>query len=264
MANDTERSNRISGLRRIRRFSAYRITEHWCVVGLFLVLVVTGLSQRFYYLELSQWTILVMGGIDATRLVHRFAGMLFSLLVLEHLLGVAFGVMFLRTQPYMVITKKDFLDVKHNIRYYIGLESRPSACGRYDYKEKFVYWLVVTGGIIMVMTGFALWFPVEAVRFLPGQFIPAAKVMHSNEGMLIFLLLAVWHIYDSIFSPDVFPLDTSMFSGYISRERMVREHPLELAELEGVFIKDIAGEEITGGGGEEPPAETQGDAPPGS
>ena len=259
MANDTERSGRISGLRRIKRFSAYRITEHWCVVGLFLVLVVTGLSQRFYYMEASQWTILLMGGIDATRLIHRFAGVLFSLLVLEHLLGVAFGVMFLRAQPHMAITKKDFLDARRNIRYYIGLESRPSACGRYDYKEKFVYWLVATGGIIMIMTGFALWFPVEAVRFLPGQFIPAAKVMHSNEGMLIFLLLAVWHIYDSIFSPDVFPLDTSMISGYISRERMVREHPLELAELEGV-----SSEEITGGGGEEPPAETQGDAPPGS
>ncbi len=48
-----------------------------------------------------------------------------------------------------------------------------------------------------------------------------------------------------------------MISGYISRERMVREHPLELAELEGV-----SSEEITGGGGEEPPAETQDDEPP--
>ena len=38
---------------------------------------------------------------------------------------------------------------------------------------------------------------------------------------------------------------------------MVREHPLELAELEGV-----SSDEITGGGGEEPPAETQDDEPP--
>ena len=241
---------------RIKRFSVYRITEHWCVVGLFMVLVATGLSQKFYYLDVSQWAILLVGGIDATRLVHRFAGVLFSLMVLEHLVGAAFGLIFLRTQPYMLITRKDFLDVRHNIRYYIGLESLPSPCGRYDYKEKFVYWLVVTGGVIMVFTGLALWYPVEAVRFLPGQFIPAAKVMHSNEGMLIFLLLAVWHIYDSIFSPDVFPLDTSMFSGYISRERMVREHPLELAELEGVSM-----EEITGGVGDKPPAETKDDAP---
>ncbi len=256
-ADNMKRPARVDNTRRIRRFSAYRIAEHWCVVALFLVLVVTGLSQKFYYLEVSQWTILFLGGIDATRVVHRISGVLFSLMVLEHLLLVAFGVMFLRTQPHMAITKKDFLDVMHNIRYYTGLESRPSACGRYDYKEKFVYWLVATGGIIMVMTGFALWFPAQAVRLLPGQFIPAAKVMHSNEGMLIFLLLAVWHIYDSIFSPDVFPLDTSMFSGYISRERMLREHPLELAELEGV-----SSVEIDGVGGQEPPAEARDDAPP--
>jgi len=35
-----------------------------------------------------------------------------------------------------------------------------------------------------------------------------------------------------VFSPEVFPLDTCIFTGYISRERMVREHPLELARIE--------------------------------
>jgi formate dehydrogenase gamma subunit len=219
---------------RVRRFSAYRITEHWLVILLFCVLVVTGLSQKFYYLEISQWLIFSLGGIDDTRLIHRWSGVGFALLCLEHIAVAAFGLIMLKWQPHMVITKKDFQDARHNVRYYIGLEARPSSCARYNYKEKFVYWLVVTGGLIMVATGFCLWFPTEVVRVLPGQLIPAAKVMHSSEAMLIFLLLAVWHIYDSIFSPDVFPLDTSIFSGYITRERMVREHPLELAELEGV------------------------------
>jgi hypothetical protein len=76
--------------------------------------------------------------------------------------------------------------------------------------------------------------PILFTRFLPGETIPAAKALHSNEALVIFLINAIWHIYNSIFSPEVFPLDTSIFTGYISRDRMLREHPLELAEIEGV------------------------------
>ena len=50
---------------------------------------------------------------------------------------------------------------------------------------------------------------------------------------------ASFYIYNSIFSPEVFPLDRAIFSGYISRERMVHEHPRELAELEGKPLEEI-------------------------
>ena len=193
----------------------------------------------FYYIEVSRWLILALGGFDETRLIHRWTGVAFMLLMLQHMFVGTLGMVFLRWQPSLLITKHDFQDLLRNIRYYIGLVPGPAACGRFDYKEKFVYWLVVTGGMIMATTGLALWHPTKVVSLLPGQMIPAAKVMHSNEGMLIFLLLAVWHIYDSIFSPVVFPLDTSIFSGYISRDRMLREHPLELAELEGVSLEGL-------------------------
>jgi len=71
-----------------------------------------------------------------------------------------------------------------------------------------------------------------ALKILPGEIIPAAKALHSNEALLIFLINALWHIINAVFSPEVFPLDSSIFTGYISRERMAREHPLELARLE--------------------------------
>jgi hypothetical protein len=85
----------------------------------------------------------------------------------------------------------------------------------------------------MVLTGFALWYPIDVTRFLPGEIIPAAKALHTNEALLILLLVAVWHAYNAIFSPEVFPLDTSIFTGYMSRDRMAHEHPLELARMEG-------------------------------
>ena len=62
---------------------------------------------------------------------------------------------------------------------------------------------------------------------MPGQFIPAAKVAHSFEAMMALLTIIVWHLYGVHFNPETFPMDSSIFSGKISHERMMHEHPLE-------------------------------------
>src|SRR5512143_871893 len=224
---------------RMRRFSPARIVEHVAHVITFVVLVCTGLSQRFYSLDISQWIILHLGGIDNVRLIHRFAGVIFSLEVITHLTVAAFGIVYKKWQPSMVITKKDFTDVVHNIRYYLGLENSPTRGGRYTYKQKFEYWGILTGVLLMIVSGLILWFPVQVAQLLPGEIIPAAKVLHTNEALVVFLIIAIWHVYSAIFSPEVFPLDTSIFTGYISKSRMLREHPDELAEMEEKPLEDI-------------------------
>jgi hypothetical protein len=93
-----------------------------------------------------------------------------------------------------------------------------------------------------------LWRPLLVTRFMPGEVIPAAKVLHSNEALVVFLIIAVWHIYNAIFSPEVFPLNTSIFTGSLSRERMVDEHLIDLARIEGKSPEDILREEIAGDG----------------
>jgi len=223
----------------VRRFSPGRSVEHVAHVLTFIVLVCTGLSQRFYSLEISQWIILHLGGIDNVRLIHRFAGVICSLEVITHLIVAAIGIVYRKWQPTMVITKKDFTDVVHNIRYYLGLENYPTRGGRYTYKQKFEYWGIFTGMLLMMLTGFILWFPAAVTKFLPGEIIPAAKVLHTNEALVVFLIIAIWHVYNAIFSPEVFPLDSSIFTGYISKARMLREHPDELAEMEGKPLEEI-------------------------
>ena len=83
----------------------------------------------------------------------------------------------------------------------------------------------------MISTGFILYFPIFWTGFLPGEVIPAANVAHSSEGLLAFLIVIIWHIYNAHLNPDVFPFDTSIFTGKISDERMEKEHPLEYARL---------------------------------
>jgi len=203
-----------------KRFSAYRIMEHLALIAIFVVLAMTGLSQKFFSLAISQSLIIALGGIDSVRYIHHVAGLLFTALALQHVVVNFAGVLFLQQEPSMLITFKDVQDSLHNVRYYLGLADQPATCGRYSYKEKFIYWLILLGGSQQIITGFILWFPVATTKYLPGQFIPASKVVHTNDAMLIFLLTAIWHIYDSMFSPDVFPLNKSIFTGYAEKRRM--------------------------------------------
>jgi formate dehydrogenase subunit gamma len=237
-----------------RRFNTTRIIEHWIQLMTFIVLVVTGLSQRFYTLDLSRWLILHGGGIDSVRLIHRYTGLIFSCAVAAHVLAAVFGLVIKRWQPSMVITKNDFLNAIHNIRYYLGNEQYPAQGGKYSYTQKFEYWGILTGGLLMIATGAVLWKPLFITRFMTGEIIPAAKVLHSNEALAVFLIISLWHIYNAIFSPEVFPLNMSIFTGSLSRERMIHEHILELASLEGTTATEILAHYNESGDPESSPA----------
>jgi len=223
----------------IKRFGIGRILEHQANALVFALLVITGLSQRFHEYQVSQWIIHSLGGVDFTRIVHRLAGFLFAVLIVVHVAAGVYGVVRKRWPASMMVNLSDFRDAMQNMRYYFGITNHPALCDRYDYKQKFEYWGVIAGGFLMITTGLILWFPVPFAQFLPGEFIPAAKAAHSNEALLAFLVIITWHIYNAVFSPEVFPLDTAIFTGRISRERMVHEHPRELARIENVPVEEI-------------------------
>lgn len=212
----------------IRRFGVYRIIEHSFLIILFMSLLLTGLPQKFYFLKISHSILILLGGIDNARVIHRTAAVLLTVLALQHIIINFAGTIFFQWKPSMLITLKDFYDAVHNVRYYLGIVEKPAMCGRYTYKEKCIYWLVLTGAIQMIITGFILWFPITVTKYVHGQVIPIAKTIHSSEAMLLFILIVTWHIYDSILNPDVFPLNKSIFTGYMPKKQMEKLHPLEL------------------------------------
>jgi hypothetical protein len=79
----------------------------------------------------------------------------------------------------------------------------------------------------MIATGFMLWNPVATARFLPGQWIPAAQVVHGGEALLAILAVLVWHFY----SVHLRHFNRSMFTGQLSEHEMEHEHPLELERI---------------------------------
>jgi len=215
------------------RFSFWARFQHAAIILLFGVLLLTGMPQKWPYAEASRWVIEHLGGIFVTRWLHRAAGVAFSALLVAHLAIAIAGVLSRRTQPSMLLSRKDFRDAIDNLRYYVGYAETPPPFGRFDYRQKFEYWGLIFGALIMAASGFILFFPILLSRVLPAELIPAAKVMHSAEAMLAFLIILIWHMAGAHLTPESFPMDTSIFTGKIRKDKLRREHPLEYDDLFG-------------------------------
>jgi formate dehydrogenase subunit gamma len=217
----------------VTRFSFWAQFQHAAMILLFGVLLVTGMPQKWPYLEASRWIIESLGGIFAVRWLHRAGGIVFAILLGAHLAVVIAGVTTRRVAPSMMFTGKDFRDAIGYLRYCVGwTETRP-LFGRFDYRQKFEYWGLVFGAVIMSLSGFILYFSIWVSRLLPAELIPAAKAMHSNEALLALLIILVWHMAGAHLSPESFPMDTSIFTGKIRKDRLRHEHPLEYEERFG-------------------------------
>ena len=215
------------------RFNPGQRAEHAVLMVTFIILAVTGLAQKYYTAGWAEWIILTLGGIEYTRLIHRALALLFTLSIVYHLGYVIYSLFVRHSKPSMTPSLKDVRDVISTIRYSFGFADKPPQFGRFDYRQKFEYWGIIFGSAIIVLSGFFLAYPLLVTQVLPGQFVAAAREFHGNEATLAVLTIVVWHLYDVILKPGIFPADTSIFTGKISRKRLFEEHPLEYAELAG-------------------------------
>lgn len=215
----------------IERFPPIRRIEHLLVIATFVVLVITGFPQKFYEAAWAGRVLTWIGGLDNARLAHRIAGLVFCFHVILHVGVIVVGVLTSKMRLSLLPTSQDFRDVMGSLKYYFGYAPKAPKYPKFDYRQKFEYLGIVLGGFVMVLSGLALLYPAATVAWLPGQVIPAARVAHSNEALLALLVLTIWHVYGSHFSPEVFPMDKSIFTGFMTLEELEERHAREYERL---------------------------------
>ncbi|HEX6559414.1 MAG TPA: cytochrome c3 family protein, partial [Longimicrobiales bacterium] len=217
--------------RMVPRFSRLERFEHMGSMLTFAILVITGLPQTRPDLGIAHTMIDFFGGIGVTRIIHRTAGFLFVALLVRHVAHAILRALRTHRMPVMATNAKDFRDAFETVRHFLFGTPRPKT-GKFDFSEKFEYWGMFMGGTLMSVTGVALVFPEVITQFLPGLAVAAFRVMHGLEATFAALVVALWHSYGVVLRPEVFPLDTSIFTGKISAHRLKEEH---LGEYERLF-----------------------------
>jgi formate dehydrogenase gamma subunit len=210
-----------------RRFTVPQRIEHAILAVSFTVLGFTGLIQKFAAYPAANALIDWLGGIQTTRIIHRWAAAIFAMLGVFHAIDLTYKMTMRRVEMTMLPVWKDIADALHIVRYNVFLTAKPPEMPRYNFTEKMEYWALVWGGVLMAATGFILWNPLITTRFLPGQVIPAAKAAHGAEAVLAVLAIIVWHFYNVHFKA----FNKSMFTGKLTRHQMEEEHGIELNRL---------------------------------
>ena len=242
--------------KRYQRFTLAQRIQHGLLALSFTLLVLTGMPLRFPEVEWLRALNLAMGGLPVSRLVHRGAALVMIFTWIWHTVYLLYRwkqAGFTLKSMTMLPTRKDLADVLDTARYYLGLTAEEPKFDRFQFREKFDYFAVYWGMPIMVLSGLVLWFPIYFGNLLPEVGLSAALIAHSDEAVLAFLAIVLWHFYNTHFNPDSFPMSGVFLTGTMTREEMEREHPLELERLEAA-----EGE----GTGEGPP--DQESSPPGS
>ena len=211
--------------RQVRRMELDEVVQHFILALSFTVLVITGFSLRFYD---SWWSVALFGwdgGFSFRGVVHRGAGIVLLLASFWHFLFLLTprGKRFLRD---MLPRRLDFTQFHQTLRYNLGLGKEHPAFGRFSYVEKAEYWALVWGTVVMGITGLFLWYEDLAVRWFPKGFLDVMLVIHYYEAWLAFLAILIWHMYSTIFSPKVYPMNPSWLTGTMPEEQFLREHPL--------------------------------------
>ena len=209
------------------RFSISDRIEHWVQMTSFTMLAVTGLVQKFSARNLSQFIVSFLGGVEIIRIIHRVAAVTLMVAVIYHLGTTGYKIFVKKSRLFMLPTIDDVKAAWDSFLFNLGVKDKNPQQGRYTFDEKFEYWAFVWGTVIMGITGFMLWNPIATTQFFPGEFIPAAVAAHSGEALLAVLAIIVWHFYNV----HIKHLNKSMFTGYVSEETMLEEHPKELADI---------------------------------
>lgn len=214
-------------LRMYERFPLARRIEHLIMLLSFTILGLTGLPQKFASSPISIAFINILGGVENLRAIHHFAAVVMMLGTAWHLLVFGYLAYVRRTRLSMLPSIQDIKDGWQALMYNLGFAKTFPQMGRYTFEEKMEYWAFVWGAIVMGVTGFMMWNPITTARYLPGEVIPAAKAAHGGEAVLAVLAIIIWHMY----GVHIKRFNKSMFTGKMSEEDMLHEHPLELADI---------------------------------
>jgi cytochrome b subunit of formate dehydrogenase len=230
------RSHGGSAKRFFMRFTREQRYMHAVLFSTFLGLAGTGLPLRFSESIWARALAKAVGGFGAILFFHKVCAVVLTFAFFIHvkeiftrgILHREKGIFWGSTS--MVANWKDAKDLFGHLRWMVGLGPKPQF-GRYAYWEKFDYWAVFWGMIVIGFSGYAMWFAPFFARFLPGWALNAVLVIHSEEGLLAILFIFSIHFVNTHLRPDSFPMDMVVFTGVESEEEFKLKRPLEYERL---------------------------------
>ncbi len=226
--------------------------QHWLLILAFVTLIATGLPLFFYEFRFFQWLIPSGRAFDIRGILHRAAAVVLILNLVWHAFYTVFTARGRANFRAMVPRAKDFRDAFEQLFHNLGVTRLAHRLGigrkffaahpywlfeqaprydRYNFVEKFEYWAVAWGSLIMIVSGFFLWDVGLSLKLFPLWVHNIFIVVHSYEAILAFLAVIIWHMYNVHLNPESFPMSRIWLNGRITGLELRTLHPLEYERI---------------------------------
>ncbi len=231
---------------RLKRFTPVQKIFHALLMLSFLVQAVTGTARMYIETAWGQAIAQPFGGYDGCLMVHKYVGLFMLFLFACHLIYVLF-ILFegkLGKEDGLWPQKKDASQFLAHIRWMFG--GKAPQFDRWGYWEKFDYWAVFWGMIILGVTGLMLYSPLDTSRYFKGWSLNVALWVHRIEACLAMLHVFVIHFAIAHLRRHNFPMDRAMFCGDTDLEAAEEERPVWVARLRmNETLQSRTGEDVS-------------------
>jgi cytochrome b subunit of formate dehydrogenase len=231
---------------RIRRFTPVQKTFHLLLIATFLTQSVTGMARMYSTTLFGQVLGAPFGGYENCLAVHKVVGLAMIVLFACHVIYALFLVLVgkLEKGDSLIPALRDFKEFFSHLRWMLG--GKLPEFERWAYWEKFDYWAVFWGMVLLGRTGIMLYNPVETARFMDGSELNIALWMHRLEAVLAMGYIFLVHFGVVVLRKHSFPMDQAMWGGNADYEMMKLEKPEWIARLraggrlDGLLVKESA------------------------
>jgi formate dehydrogenase subunit gamma len=163
---------------RIVRYQFGERLAHMFAALSYVYLLLTGLA---FWMPSLFWLAIVLGGGFLARALHPWIGIVFS---------VAVAWMYVKWRPEMATTDTDRAWRKAIGHYIRNEDDRVPAAGKFNFGQKQLFWVMVWGGLALLVSGLVLWVP----DVMPPIVRPWAVLVHGLASLVTIAGFIV-HIY---------------------------------------------------------------------
>ena len=198
----------------IKATGPFERVVHWCLALSCLNLCITGMGMMYHSLNFFGT---MVGGMGNLKVIHNFGGIVFGV-------SLFFAIIMWWKEAGLFSFPEDWAWLKAAGGYLWDVDQVPEV-GKYNPGQKLFFLAVALFGMIMVVSGLIMWFPLS---YSP-QLVRVMYVLHALGYVVIFGFFFV-HLYlATIGAPGSAP---AMFTGWVTRGWVKKQHPKWLKEME--------------------------------
>lgn len=224
-------------VKKLRRFTPAQRIFHLLLLLSFFNQAASGLARMYIETDWGRFLASFFGGYQGALNVHKWVGIFMLVLFCAHIIYVIAKIDWVRFPKSiygadsMLPRFEDIGQALQHVKWMLGSSKAPQF-DRWGYWEKFDYWAVFWGMVVLGCTGLILFDSVFTSYFLPGWSVNIALWIHRIEAILAMAHVFIIHFFIGHLRRHSFPMDLAMFEGSVDLEKTRHEKPAWVERVE--------------------------------